>query len=405
MNFDYDEKTQELRKKVTEFLREEIIPAEKIFFEQLETQGTRWRTPAIMAELQQKARSVGLWNLFLPDSEHGAGLKNIQYAPLAEIMGRSPIAPEVFNCNAPDTGNMETLERFGTEAQKKRWLEPLLNAEIRSAFVMTEPAVASSDATNIATRVERQDDGFLINGHKWYASGAANEHCELLIVMGRSFEDGPRHASHSMLLVPKDTPGVTLKREMTLFNYDDAPHGHSEVILDNVKVPLDSILLGEGRGFEVAQGRLGPGRIHHCMRLIGSAERAIELMCERAKSRVAFGKPLAEQGVIRDYIAEARVACTQARLLTLLAADRMDKVGNKVARREIAMIKVVATRMATSVLERVIQVFGAEGISQDQPLAYMYARARALRFADGPDEVHMQTIAKLELARERPDIF
>jgi acyl-CoA dehydrogenase len=376
MDFEHDQKTRGLIKQVSTFLREQIIPAEPVFYSQLEQQDNRWRTPDIMAELQSRARHKGLWNLFLPESTNGAGLKNIQYAPLCEIMGRSPIAPEVFNCNAPDTGNMETIERFGSEDQKKQWLEPLLNAEIRSSFAMTEYGVASSDATNISTRIEKLDDGYRINGHKWWSSGAPNEHCKLLIVMGRSFEDGPRHASHSMLLVPKDTPGITIKRQLTLFNYDDAPHGHSEIIFDNVKVPPQAMLVGEGKGFEIAQGRLGPGRIHHCMRLVGAAERAIELMCQRVQSRVAFGRPLAVQGVIRENIAEARLACTQARLLPLLAADRMDKVGNRVAHREISMIKVAATRMATNVMDRAIQLFGAEGISQDQPLAYMYARAR-----------------------------
>jgi acyl-CoA dehydrogenase len=354
----------------------------------------------VMEELKRQARAAGLWNLFLPESDYGAGLTNFEYAPLAEIMGRSPIAPEVFNCAAPDTGNMEVLVRYGTPAQRERWLVPLLNGEIRSCFAMTEPAVASSDATNIATRIERQGDDYVINGQKWWTSGAGDPRCRIAIVMGRSNPAAPRHEQQSMILVPLDTPGVRIVRTLPVFGFDEAPHGHAEVIFDNVRVPAVNMLWGEGKGFAIAQGRLGPGRIHHCMRSIGAAERALEMLVKRVKERVAFGKPLAEQGVIQEWIADSRIELDQARLLTLYAAHKMDTVGNKEARGEIAMIKVVAPNIALRVLDRAIQAHGGAGVTDDY-LAAAWALQRTLRLADGPDEVHRAAIAKLELRKHR----
>jgi acyl-CoA dehydrogenase len=402
MNFDYSPKVQALREKLLAFFDEHIYPNEATFHEEVErnrADGNAWVPTEIVEQLKEKAREAGLWNLFLPASERGAGLTNLEYAPLCEIMGRVHWAPEVFNCNAPDTGNMETIERYGTEEHKRQWLDPLLQGQIRSAFLMTEPDVASSDATNIQTRIERDGDEYVINGTKWWSSGAGDPRCAVYILMGKTDPDAPRHAQQSMILVPSDTAGITVRRPLTVFGYDDAPHGHMEITLDNVRVPASNILLGEGRGFEIAQGRLGPGRIHHCMRLIGLAERALEFMSKRALARVAFGKPIASQTVTQERIAEARCMIEQARLLTLKTAYMMDTVGNKGARGEIAMIKVVAPNMACQVIDWAIQVHGAAGVSGDFPLAYAYASARTLRFADGPDEVHRNAIAKLELAR------
>jgi acyl-CoA dehydrogenase len=371
-------------------------------FEQEVAAGDRWQAPALLEELKARAREAGLWNLFLPESEYGAGLTNVEYAPLCEIMGRVHWAPEVFNCSAPDTGNMEVLVRYGTEAQRRQWLEPLLEGRIRSCFAMTEPAVASSDATNIETRIERRGDRYVINGRKWWSSGAPDPRCKLFILMGKTDPANPdRYRQQSMILVPRDTPGITVKRALTVFGYDDAPHGHAETLFENVEVPAENILLGEGRGFEIAQGRLGPGRIHHCMRLIGQAERALEAMCRRALVRKPFGKRLSEQGVTEERIAESRIAIEQARLLVMKAAWMMDSVGNKAARAEIAMIKVAATNLACQVIDRAIQAHGAGGVSQDFNLAYAYAQARALRFADGPDEVHRTQIARLELKKHQ----
>ncbi|VVE07436.1 (R)-benzylsuccinyl-CoA dehydrogenase [Pandoraea eparura] len=402
MDFSYSPKVEALRARLSAFFDEHIFPNEHRYLEAIEVarrQGDAWQPSTVIERLKPLAQQAGLWNLFLPDSGRGAGLTNVEYAPLCEIMGQVPWAPEVFNCNAPDTGNMETLERYATDAQKAQWLEPLLRGEIRSAFLMTEPDVASSDATNVQCRIRRDGDDYVINGRKWWSTGAGDPRCALYIVMGKTDPDAPKHAQQSMILVPADARGVTRVRPLTVFGYDDAPHGHMEIVLDEVRVPASSLLLGEGRGFEIAQGRLGPGRIHHCMRLIGLAERALSLMCQRTLSRVAFGKPIAAQGVTRERIAEARCLIEQARLLTLKAAYMMDTVGNKAARAEIAMIKVVAPNMACQVLDWAMQAHGAAGLSGDFPLAYAYASARTLRFADGPDEVHRNAIAKLELAR------
>ncbi len=402
MNFDYTPKVEALRKRLLAFFDEHIYPNESVYHEEVErnrANGNAWVPTEIVEKLKIKAREAGLWNLFLPDSKRGAGLTNLEYAPLCEIMGRVYWAPEVFNCSAPDTGNMETIERYGSEEHKCQWLQPLLEGQIRSAFLMTEPDVASSDATNIQTRIVRDGDEYVINGTKWWSSGAGDPRCAIYIVMGKTDPDAPRHAQQSMILVPADAAGITVRRPLTVFGYDDAPHGHMEIALENVRVPASNILLGEGRGFEIAQGRLGPGRIHHCMRLIGLAERAIELMAKRALTRVAFGKPVASQTVTQERIAEARCMIDQARLLTLKTAYMMDTVGNKGARGEIAMIKVVAPNMACQVIDWAMQVHGAAGVSGDFPLAYAYASARTLRFADGPDEVHRNAIAKLELAK------
>ena len=403
MNFDHSEKVLELRERLEAFMEENIYPNEKTYHEQLEASGDRWSTPQIMEDLKEKARSAGLWNLFLPDSEHGAGLSNLEYAPLCEVMGRSLIAPEVFNCNAPDTGNMEVLARYGSPEQQERWLRPLLDGEIRSAFCMTEPDVASSDATNIQARIERSSGGdeYVVNGRKWWSTGAGNRRCEISILMGKTDPGAPRYEQQSMILVPLDAEGVTIERTLSVFGYDEAPHGHGEILFEDVRVPAENIIWDEGKGFAIAQGRLGPGRIHHCMRQIGVAERALELMCERVKGREAFGKPLAEQGVIMEWIADSRMEIEQARLLTLKAAHMMDTVGNKEARSEIAQIKVVAPNATLRVLDRAIQAFGGAGVSGDTPLAAFWAESRILRLADGPDEVHRAAVAKLELKKER----
>ena len=402
MDFSYSPKTQKLQAAVSAFMAEHVYPNEARYFAEIaaNTQaGRRWTPLPLIEELKPKARAAQLWNLFLPESSEGAGLSNQEYAPLAEIMGAVPWASEVFNCSAPDTGNMEVLARYGTAEHKKRWLEPLLAGEIRSAFAMTEPGVASSDATNIEARIERQGDEYVINGRKWWTSGAGDPRCQIFIFMGRTDPSAPRHSQQSMVLMPRETPGITVMRPLSVFGYDDAPHGHMEVDFKNVRVPASNMLLGEGRGFEIAQGRLGPGRIHHCMRLVGLAERALGLMCKRATERVAFGKTVAQQTVTQERIAEARCAIDQARLLTLKAAWMMDTAGNKSAKSEIAMIKVVAPQMACKVIDWAIQVFGGAGVSDDTPLAYFYAMSRTLRFADGPDEVHRNAIAKLELGK------
>lgn len=400
MNFSYSEKVVNLQKRVINFMEEYVYPNEKLYKEQLNQQETRWSDiPPIMQELKQKAKAEGLWNLFLPESEYGAGLTNLEYAPLCEIMGRSVIGPEVFNCSAPDTGNMEVLVRYGTEAQKKQWLEPLLAGEIRSCFSMTEPDVASSDATNIETSIIRDGDEYVINGRKWWSSGAGDPRCKIAIVMGKNDPTAKLHEQQSMILVPLNTPGVKIERTLPVFGYDDAPHGHAEIVYENVRVPAENMLWEEGKGFAIAQGRLGPGRIHHCMRLIGLAERALEDLTKRVLNRTAFGKKIAEQGVVQEWIAESRIEIEQARLLTLKAAYMMDTVGNKEAKTEIAMIKVVAPNMALKVLDRAIQAFGAAGVSDDFTLAYHWAQARTLRLADGPDEVHRRQIARLELKK------
>jgi acyl-CoA dehydrogenase len=400
MDFYYSEKVQKLRAELTEFMDEHVYPNEKTFQDQLNEAESRWTIPPIMEELKDKAKAEGLWNLFLPDSDLGAGLTNLEYAPLCEIMGRSPIAPEVFNCSAPDTGNMEVLARYGTPEQQERWLKPLLDGEIRSCFCMTEPDVASSDATNIQARIERDGDEYVINGRKWWSTGAGDPRCKISIFMGKTDPEAKRHEQQSMILVPLDTPGVEVERTLSVFGYDEAPQGHGEISFDNVRVPKENILWDEGKGFAIAQGRLGPGRIHHCMRQIGVAERALELMCERVKDRVAFGKPLAEQGVIMEWIADSRMEIDQARLLTLNAAHMMDTVGNKEAKSEIAQIKVVVPNATLRVLDRAIQAFGGGGVSGDTPLAAFWAESRILRLADGPDEVHRVAVAKQELKKE-----
>ena len=405
MDFSYSDRTEDLRRRVDDFMREFVFPAESEYAAELaanRASDDRWQPTATMERLKAKAREHGLWNLFLPDSKRGAGLTNLEYAPLAELMGRSPIGSEPFNCSAPDTGNMEAIERYGTPEQKNRWLEPLLVGEIRSAFCMTEPAVASSDATNIEARIERVGDEYIINARKWWASGANHARCEILIFMGKTDADNPnRHRQQSMLLVPIDTPGITVLRHLDVFGYDDAPHGHAEVAFENVRVPVANMLLGEGRGFEIAQGRLGPGRIHHCMRSIGVAERALALMCRRTSERVSFGRPISEQTVTLERIAEARVMIDQTRLLVLQAADLMDKVGNKAAAKQIAMIKVAAPNMACRVIDWAIQAHGGGGVSGDFPLASAYAHMRTLRLADGPDEVHRNQIGRFELKQQK----
>jgi acyl-CoA dehydrogenase len=399
MNFEFSDKVKDLQRRVQAFLDEYIYPNEQRFEEEIEQ--NRWQPTKIVEELKPKARAAGLWNLFLPESEHGAGLTNLEYAPLCEIMGRSHMAPEVFNCSAPDTGNMEVLARYGTPEQKKEWLVPLLAGEIRSCFAMTEPVVASSDATNIEAKIVREGDHYVVNGRKWWTSGAGDPRCKIAIFMGKTDPSAPTHKQQSMILVPMDAPGVKVVRMLTVYGYDHAPHGHGEVTFENVRLPVSNILLGVGRGFEIAQGRLGPGRIHHCMRCIGVAERALETMCKRVQARVAFGKPLAEQGTIRADIAASRMEIEQARLLTLKAAHMMDTVGNKSARTEIAMIKVVAPNVALRVLDRAVQAHGGAGVSQDTFLASAWAASRTLRLADGPDEVHIESIAKWELARSK----
>jgi len=395
--FEPSPRSRELREQLQQFFDQHIYPNEPRFLDEIHKK--RWHVPAITEELKVKARAEGLWNLFLPDSRHGAGLTNLEYAPLCEVMGRSlDFAPEVFNCSAPDTGNMEVLARYGTPAQQEQWLTPLLDGRIRSCFAMTEPDVASSDATNIRSTIARDGGDYVLNGRKWWISGAGDPRCKIAIVMGLSNPGAAAHERQSMILVPMDTTGVAIKRMLTVFGYDDAPHGHAEITFENVRVPADNMLLGEGRGFEIAQGRLGPGRIHHCMRLIGVAERALDTMKARVATRVAFGKPLAEQGTIRRDIAQSRIDIDQARLLTMQAAQLMDSVGNKAARKQIAMIKVVAPNVALQVLDRAIQAHGAAGVSQDTFLAYAWAQSRTLRLADGPDEVHLEAIARQELA-------
>jgi len=400
VDFALSKKTRDLQQRLTDFMERHIYPNEQRYAAEIER--NRWLPTGVVEELKPKAREAGLWNLFLTDHDQGAGLTNLEYAPLCEIMGRSPMAAEVFNCSAPDTGNMEVLARHGTREQQERWLRPLLAAEIRSCFAMTEPAVASSDATNIAARIGRHGEEYLLNGHKWWASGAADPRCKVAIFMGKTDPTAPLHLQQSMVLVPMNAAGVKVNRTLTVFGYDHAPHGHAEITFTDVRIPASNILLGEGRGFEIAQCRLGPGRIHHCMRYLGVAERALETMCRRVQSRVAFGRPLAEQGTIRADIAASRMEIEQARLLTLKAAFLMDTVGNKVARGEIAMIKVVAPNVALRVLDRAIQVHGGAGVSQDTFLAAAWANVRTLRLADGPDEVHTESIARWEL-RKSPD--
>jgi len=403
MDFAYSDRVKSLQSKLERFMAEHVYPNERRFHDEVEAnraKGNPWVPTTLIEELKPKARAQGLWNLFLPRSARAPeGLSNLEYAPLCEIMGRVHWAPEVFNCSAPDTGNMETLERYGSEEQKTRWLDPLLAGKIRSAFLMTEPDVASSDATNIQCRIERNSGDYIVNGRKWWSSGAGDPRCQVFIVMGKTDPQAAKHAQQSMILVPRDSVGVKILRPLSIFGYDDAPHGHMDIALENVRVPASNMLLGEGRGFEIAQGRLGPGRIHHCMRLIGVAERALELMCKRSLGRVTFGKPVAERTVTQERIAEARIMIDSARLLVLNAAHRMDTVGNKAARGEIAMIKVLAPNVACKVLDWAIQAHGGGGMSDDFPLAYLYAHSRTLRFADGPDEVHRNAIAKLELGK------
>lgn len=398
MDFDYSQKTRELQSRLERFFEENIYPNEGEYQKQV-AEGERWKVLPLIEELKAKAREENLWNLFLPDERFGVGLTNLEYAPLAETMGRVFWSSEVFNCSAPDTGNMEVLAKYGTPEQQEVWLKPLLNGEIRSCFAMTEPDVASSDATNIKSSIKRDGNDYVINGRKWWTTGAGDPRCRLAIFMGKTDETAAKHLQQSMILVPMNAPGVRIERLLTVFGYDDAPHGHAEIVFENVRVPKENLLLGEGRGFEIAQGRLGPGRIHHCMRLIGLAERALELTCRRAKTRTAFGKALSEHGTIRNWIAEARIELEQARLLVLKAAWKMDKAGNKAARNEIAMIKVIAPNAALKIVDSAIQAFGGAGVSADFPLAKYWAEARALRIADGPDEVHLEAVAKNELKK------
>ncbi|RSK25350.1 acyl-CoA dehydrogenase family protein [Bhargavaea beijingensis] len=400
MEFIFSEKVKELQAQVTLFMNERIYPSESVYREQLYAGTDRWSAvPPIIEELKREAKEQGLWNLFLPDERYGAGLTNFEYAPLCEIMGRSAIAPEVFNCNAPDTGNMEVLAKYGSEEQKQKWLLPLLEGRIRSAFAMTEPDVASSDATNIRSSIRREGHHYILNGRKWWTSGAGDPRCKVFIFMGKSNPDGPRHEQQSMILVPADAEGITVERMLPVFGYDDAPHGHAEITFRDVRVPAENMIWGEGKGFAIAQGRLGPGRIHHCMRLIGAAERALGLMCRRAAERETFGRKLSDHGVVLQWIADSRIEIEQARLLTLKAAHLMDTVGNKEAKAEIAMIKVVAPNVAAKVIDRTIQAFGGAGVSEDVPLAAMYAGARSLRIADGPDEVHSQQVGRMEMKK------
>ena len=402
MDFDYTPRMKEWMRRVSDFMDQHVYPAEAVYNEQMadaRAKGNPWIVVPVVEDLKAKAKAQGLWNLFLNESSHGAGLTNLEYAPLAEMMGRVGFASEVFNCSAPDTGNMEVLERYGSEEQKAQWLKPLLAGEIRSGFIMTEPEVASSDATNIRTRIERKGDHYVINGRKWWSSGVGDPRCKILIVMGKTDPEGDKYRQQSQILVETNTPGVNVKRMLPVFGYDDAPHGHAEIVFDNVKVPLGNMILGEGRGFEIAQGRLGPGRIHHCMRSIGAAERALESMCKRLMSREAFGKRISDHSVWEQRVAEARINIDMCRLLTLKAADMMDKVGNKVARTEIAMIKVAAPRMALQVIDDAIQAWGGAGVTTDSGLAKLYAGQRTLRLADGPDEVHNRTIARLEFGK------
>jgi alkylation response protein AidB-like acyl-CoA dehydrogenase len=405
MNFDYTPRQKEWIARIQDFMDRHIYPAEETYTKQMleaREKGNPWIVVPVVEELKKKAKSQGLWNLFLNESEHGGGLTNLEYAPLAELMGKVGFASEVFNCSAPDTGNMEVLERYGNDWQKDKWLKPLLAGEIRSAYIMTEPDVASSDATNIRTRIERKGDHYVINGRKWWSSGVGDPRCKIMIVMGKSDPGTDKYRQQSQILVPMDTPGITIKRMLPVFGYDDAPHGHGELLFENVKVPAENIVLGEGRGFEIAQGRLGPGRIHHCMRTIGVAERALESMCKRLLSREAFGKRISEHSVWEQRVAEARTNIDMCRLLTLKAADMMDKVGNKVARTEIAMIKVAAPRMALKIIDDAIQAWGGGGVTTDSGLAKMYASMRTLRLADGPDEVHNRTLARLEFGKYAP---
>ena len=398
MDFEFSRRSREYGGRLAAFMDEHIYPNEERFYAQLQ-EGDHWEEPALLEELKTKARAAGLWNLFLPDSHHGAGLSNLDYAPLCEMMGRVRWSPEVFNCSAPDTGNMETLERYGTPEQKQQWLEPLLAGTIRSAFAMTEPRVASSDATNIESSIRRDGDAYVLNGRKWWTSGAGSRHCRLFIFMGKTDVEAPRHRQQSMILVPRDTPGIRILRHLPVFGFDDAPHGHMEIDFQDVRVPAANMLLGEGRGFEIAQGRLGPGRIHHAMRLIGVAERALEKMCRRVKVRTTFGRPIAEQSVTLERIAESRIRIDQARLLVYHAAWLMDTVGNKAARAQIAMIKIAAADTACQVVDWAIQAHGAAGLCDDFHLANAYAHARAIRLADGPDEVHRNQIGRLELEK------
>ena len=402
MNFDYTPKQKEWMRRVGEFMDKHVYPAEKTYNDQMNdarAKGNPWIVVPVVEELKAKAKAQGLWNLFLNESEHGAGLTNLEYAPLSEMMGRIGFASGVFNCSAPDTGNMEVLERYGNDQQKAKWLKPLLAGEIRSAFIMTEPEVASSDASNIRTRIERKGDHYIVNGRKWWSSGMGDPRCKIMIVMGKTDPNADKYRQQSQILVETNTPGVNVKRMLPVFGFDDAPHGHAEIVFENVKVPVENLILGEGRGFEIAQGRLGPGRIHHCMRTIGAAERALELMCKRLMTREAFGKRIAEHSVWEQRVAEARINIDMCRLLTLKAADMMDKVGNKVARTEIAMIKVAAPRMALKVIDDAIQAWGGAGVTTDSGLARLYAGQRTLRLADGPDEVHNRTIARLEFGK------